>query len=150
MTKKPPQNLEQLARRLLEEEGADFQVPSTTGEAAENLFRAFQGHLRPLLGSSGFEALLKRSLYRALQHHPALEPIRVCPDVSVPLGGLTDCVEQRPEEVVEEAFVCLVARFLTELGRVEQGREPSVFHLWPMLAESFRPEDLLLGSGEWD
>jgi len=150
MTTTPPPILEHLARRLLEEEGGDLARPALAGEAAERLFATFHGHLTPLLGSSGFGSVLKRSLLRSVRDHPVLETARVLADPAVPLAGLTHDLEDQDPDEVARGLVSLVSRFLAELGEVERGRDPSVFTLWPALAESFDPEDLVLRDGEWE
>lgn len=122
----------ELARTLLEREAGG--VSGTADElaaAAERACGKLRTHLARVMGSAGFEAILRRALSLAQGEFPNLAAVEPRMDGERCLDGLSDAVGGRPPAEVAEALVALFAAFLGLLISLV-GRELAMRLLTPV------------------
>ena len=124
----------ELSRALLVKEGGDPTSFPAARAALDSVLGSFHGHLKGLIGDSGFRSLVALSQLRALESQPVLEALLVEEDGSL---ALVDPEEETAEDVqgqLAEALSALLAEFLVLVRALARDQDWSVADLWPQLS----------------
>lgn len=116
-----PSSLE--AERIVRRFGADPSSSARTGGAVERFFARLQQRFTPLVGQSGYRALLQAAHRKVVKEHPVLERCPVDSDGNPFFGGLEACVADADPGEVWEGLTALTGEFMrlaNTMGRREE------------------------------
>jgi hypothetical protein len=139
----PPQELVELARRIVEHEAGRSPDPAASAAAVETAARKLKDQMVDLLGSGGVTAVLGRALHLAQREQPILALVAVSGE---PPACFTSLEESLGASTAEEATAAAATVLTHVLGLLvmllgdELGMKP-VHRLWPE-ATSIREIDV--------
>jgi DNA-binding NarL/FixJ family response regulator len=110
---------EQIVRRF----GADPSSSARTGAAVERFFARLQKRFNPLVGQSGYRALLQAAHRKVVKEHPVLERCPVESEGNPFFGGLESRMGDADPAKVWEGLTTLTGEFLrlaNRMGRQEE------------------------------
>jgi DNA-binding NarL/FixJ family response regulator len=110
---------EQIVRRF----GADPSSGARTGAAVERFFAQLQKRFNPLVGQSGYRALLQAAHRKVVKEHPVLERCPVEPEGNPFFGGLESRMGDADPAEVWGGLTALTGEFIRLANNMGRGEE---------------------------
>jgi hypothetical protein len=125
--------LDELARRIVDQEAGGSPDPAASAAAVETACRRLKDQLVDLLGSGGVSALLRRALHLAQREQPLLAGLAVSAEPAACFTNVTESLAASTDEEATAAAATVLARMLDLLVMLlgeELGMQP-IRKLWP-------------------
>ncbi len=106
------------AERIIRRFGADPSSGARTGAAVERFFARLQKKFNPLVGQSGYRALLQEAHQKVVKEHPVLERCPVQSEGNPFFGGLEARMGQADPAEVWGGLIALTGEFLRLANRI--------------------------------